>query len=301
MSSFKPISSIGIKTVNLGANNAKINNLESSNAKVANLNVENLDIFNDFDLNTKEIHLGYEAGKINQGDYGIAIGNEAGYENQGTNAIAIGNEAGYENQGTNAIAIGNQAGTTNQASNSIVLNASGNEINPGSSGFFVKPIDQNETTSLATNLLQYDTMTSEISYTNVTKILQLIYPVGSIYCNRLVTTSPEVLLGFGTWVQIDDTGNGYFLRTIKSSETLGTTGGSDSHNHQWYKNGGASTSFDHQISLSTSGDPSLTYGIDGADKNLAASGVNYIDRDCYTNNHDNIPKYYAVIMWYRTG
>jgi hypothetical protein len=57
--------------------------------------------------------------------------------------------------------------------------------------------------------------------------IQLIYPVGSVYINASVTTSPATLLGFGTWSAIgagrvlvgQDTGDALF-------DTMGETGGS---------------------------------------------------------------------------
>jgi len=38
------------------------------------------------------------------------------------------------------------------------------------------------------------------NFTNVTVILQQVYPIGSIYVNASNSTNPATLLGFGTWV-----------------------------------------------------------------------------------------------------
>tara|TARA_R110002126_G_scaffold238304_3_gene381704 strand:- start:264 stop:800 length:537 start_codon:yes stop_codon:yes gene_type:complete len=47
----------------------------------------------------------------------------------------------------------------------------------------------------------------------------LVYPVGSYYINETVSTNPGTLLGFGTWVAVEDT----FLVGLGSTYT--TTGG----------------------------------------------------------------------------
>ena len=107
------------------------------------------------------ISLGSNAGSIGQSINAISIGNQAGTNNQGTNSISIGNQAGTNNQGYNSIAIGNQAGNTNQNQNSIILNASGNALNSSTTGLFINPIRQDTT---QTNLLNYNTTTSEITY-----------------------------------------------------------------------------------------------------------------------------------------
>lgn len=67
--------------------------------------------------------------------------------------------------------------------------------------------------------------------------LQAVYPVGSVYINANVTTSPTTLLGFGTWAEI---GAGRVLvgQDVSDSlfDALGDTGGSKnatlvSHSH----------------------------------------------------------------------
>jgi hypothetical protein len=97
------------------------------------------------------------------GTSGLALGNRAGYYNQGNSAIALGYYAGYSNQGANAIALGNQAGIYNQASNSIVLNASGVNLDASTIGTFISPV---RSTSNTENVLTYNVMTKEMSYTS---------------------------------------------------------------------------------------------------------------------------------------
>jgi hypothetical protein len=68
-------------------------------------------------------------------------------------------------------------------------------------------------------------------------LVSLIYPIGSIYTNAAVATSPATLLGFGTWTPF---GTGRVLVGVDPSDasfnTLGETGGSKdaivgSHTH----------------------------------------------------------------------
>jgi len=103
------------------------------------------------------------AGSNTQGNRAVALGYGAGYDTQGNNAIALGNGAGQSLQGNNAIAIGNYAGYNNQAPNSIVLNASGSNLNASTTGTFISPV---RSTSNTTNVLCYDVVTNEMSYSN---------------------------------------------------------------------------------------------------------------------------------------
>jgi hypothetical protein len=72
------------------------------------------------------VHIGPNAGSINQSNYSIAIGPNSGYLNQGGSgttggSIAIGAQAGYSNQGINSIAIGPNAGYDYQGDYSIAI------------------------------------------------------------------------------------------------------------------------------------------------------------------------------------
>ena len=112
----------------------------------------------------RSVSIGYGAGETTQGYSAVAIGELAGSVSSKQNSIAIGAYAGYSGQGHSSIAIGREAGKTNQAANSIVLNAqgAGSNFNPGNSGFYVKPIRDNA--SSTSHKLVYDTGTGEISY-----------------------------------------------------------------------------------------------------------------------------------------
>lgn len=134
------------------------------------------------------VALGYQAGKNNQTAGAVSVGSGAGFTNQGNFSIAIGAGSGSSNQNTGCIAIGNNAGATGQGNygicvgalagntacgaNSIILNGSGLNLSTSTtSGLFVKPIRQiNRST---TNVLQYDSSTSEIVYDNLQAPIQL--------------------------------------------------------------------------------------------------------------------------------
>ncbi len=70
----------------------------------------------------------------------VSIGINAGLTGQGAQGIAIGYQAGNYQQGDYAIALGYQAGLTGQSSHSIILNASGQPLDAGTTGMFVKPL-----------------------------------------------------------------------------------------------------------------------------------------------------------------
>ena len=102
----------------------------------------------------------------------------------------------------------------------------------------------------------FSTNTTQIATTAfVQTALQAVFPVGSVYINAAVTTSPATLFGFGTWVEIgagrvlvgQDTGDASF-------DTLGATGGSKdaivvAHTHTGSGTTGT-TNIDHTHSFS---------------------------------------------------
>jgi hypothetical protein len=91
------------------------------------------------------------------------------------------------------------------------------------------------TASAGTNTTQL--ATTAFVAASATAVLQLAYPVGSIYINAGVTTNPATLLGFGTWTAF---GAGRVIVGLNGSDALfdalEETGGSKdavvvSHNH----------------------------------------------------------------------
>jgi hypothetical protein len=114
------------------------------------------------------IAIGRGAGYEEQGYWAVTIGGHGGigdvYQlNQGVGAVSIGYGAGQINQGAMAVAVGYKAGWNTQHSGSIALNASGSALNTATSGFFVNPIRNQSSTG---NILQYNTSTNEIIYSN---------------------------------------------------------------------------------------------------------------------------------------
>ncbi len=132
--------------------------------------------------------------------------------------------------------------------------------------------------------------------TNVKILADVIYPVGSIYLS-VNSTSPGTLFG-GTWEQIKDR----FLLGCGSTYSNGSTGGEathkltinemPSHNHEM-SNGTDSSSEGH-IFTQPNAKAEMLY-----DEHKAYW--------CTTSNvgggaaHNNMPPYFAVYMWKRTG
>lgn len=121
-------------------------------------------------------------------------------------------------------------------------------------------------------------------------LLDLVYPVGSIYMS-VNSVSPETFLG-GEWTQIQDT----FLLSAGSTYTAGDTGGSatvtltvdqiPSHSHaQKNTKTGASGSAKWVV------DSGGSYGTVGATIGYTGGG----------QAHNNMPPYLVVYMWERTA
>lgn len=113
------------------------------------------------------IAIGHQA--YSYGARTIAIGRLAGSANSdpvSNDKISIGSEAGRNYSGRSqdfageSISIGNKAGRSYAAGNSIILNATDAELNARSSGFFVKPINNNT----STQAIYYNPSTGELTY-----------------------------------------------------------------------------------------------------------------------------------------
>lgn len=119
-------------------------------------------------------------------------------------------------------------------------------------------------------------------------LLNLIYPVGSIYMS-VNSTSPAILFG-GTWEQIKDK----FLLSSGDTYTAGSTGGEathkltidemPSHNHSW-----------NWAYAAASGN--ATWNSAGVNKTGTSSDI--IGNTGGGKPHNNMPPYLAVYMWKR--
>jgi len=111
------------------------------------------------------VAVGNAAGDISQGTLSVAVGYFAGYDTQGTESVAVGHQAGRNSQGQYAVAVGFKAGLSGQADNSIVLNAQSTKLDSTTSGFFVKPVREQENTVGWTppGTLWYEPSTGELA------------------------------------------------------------------------------------------------------------------------------------------
>lgn len=119
------------------------------------------------------------------------------------------------------------------------------------------------------------------------ELLDLIYPVGSVYIN-VKNVSPEDFLG-GIWEQIQ----GRFLLAASSTYPVGSTGGEATH------------------TLTINEMPSHTHGLTGAaSTGTTGHSLVYQEKQYQFLNtapsgggqaHNNMPPYLSVYMWKRTG
>lgn len=158
-------------------------------------------------------------------------------------------------------------------------------------------------------------LTNDAGYTSNTDLLNLIYPVGSIYMS-VNNTSPAILFG-GSWEQLKDR----FLLGAGDVYTAGNTGGEATHDH-FYSIGyrpyyGSLVGDDADaIMLYDYRTASWTHGTkDTGDMGIPESNIinkgitnSYYTEvaakysvGSYTNKVSNIPPYYAVYMWKRTA
>ena len=153
---------------------------------------------------------------------------------------------------------------------------------------------------------------------SATAVLNLAYPVGSIYINAGVTTNPATLLGFGTWASF---GAGRVMVGLNGSDTLFDTleesGGSKdaitvAHTHTGTTTTAAAhqhLSPDNQQFITTT--PGGVYG--GGGSSLYPSGSN-LTQAAGAHNHTfttastgssgtdaNLQPYITVAMWKRTA
>ena len=149
---------------------------------------------------------------------------------------------------------------------------------------------------------------NSIGVTLRNSILNLIYPIGSVYITRTQTSNPSEIFGFGTWMPIQ----GYFLRAQNSNETLGSTGGELTHAHTygikycgWYSEVHAThgdtlelrndgNSWKHATNLGMTQIMHNGYGQGRGDATIFEIIAN-------TSSTSSLPPYMNVCIWYRTN
>jgi microcystin-dependent protein len=152
-------------------------------------------------------------------------------------------------------------------------------------------------------------------------VLQLIYPVGSLYISHSVSTNPNTLLGFGTWTAVQ----GRLLIGADGTYAAGSTGGAatktlatgelPSHTHSFSATTGQDTHShtigrDHDGATGSSEYVIHSTGLSGAEQ--AYSGAISNDTHDHTVSGTTgatgsgtafsiLPPYLAVYIWRRTA
>ena len=129
-----------------------------------------------------------------------------------------------------------------------------------------------------------------------TMIVDLIYPIGSIFISTN-DTNPFEVMGIGTWEKIEDR----FLLASGTKHENGSTGGEENHTltiNEMPKHS-------HKMKYDSVGWTAikLSSGTNGILENNASSydGQYSTEEIGNGNAHNNMPPYLAVNMWKRTG
>ena len=138
--------------------------------------------------------------------------------------------------------------------------------------------------------------------TTLTAVFSMIYPVGSIYINAGVSTSPATLMGFGTWSRY---GEGRVLVSQSVSDTefdpLGETGGSKTHTLSVSE----LPSHTHTHTVKTGRSFSSSIGnapvVQGSDNTILSTSDETTSSTGSGSAHNNLQPYIVVYMWRRTA
>lgn len=89
--------------------------------------------------------------------------------------------------------------------------------------------NKSTSTSLGTSDTLYPSQNAVKAYVDaaIAAAKSALFPVGSYYINQTVSTNPGTLLGFGTWIAVQDK----MIMGVGSTYGAGTSGGSASHSH----------------------------------------------------------------------
>lgn len=148
-------------------------------------------------------------------------------------------------------------------------------------------------------------------FPSVTKVADIIYPVGSIYMS-VNSTNPSALFG-GTWEQIEDT----FLLSAGTNYTAGDTGGEAEHTlsqGELPQITSKMTTWSSTPGYSGAIFESATGAFSGGTKRTGSIGrpvtENLTGIDSYgevnmsfgnSESHNNMPPYLVVYVWKRTA
>ena len=138
--------------------------------------------------------------------------------------------------------------------------------------------------------------------TTLSAVFNMVYPVGSIYINAGVSTSPATLMGFGTWVRY---GEGKVLVSQSSSDTefdtMNETGGSKTHTLTVSE----LPSHTHTHTVQTGRSYSSSIGnapvVQGSDNVVYSSAAVTTSSTGSGQAHNNLQPYIVVYMWRRTS
>lgn len=128
-------------------------------------------------------------------------------------------------------------------------------------------------------------------------LLDLIYPVGSIYMS-VSNVSPQTFFG-GTWERIQDR----FLLAAGSTYAAGSTGGSATNTHYHFQTLGCDGKVSYLTMSGRSGSTRVVAGVAGTHLDTAGfySDSRQVREDATYNETINImPPYLAVYVWKRT-
>lgn len=129
-------------------------------------------------------------------------------------------------------------------------------------------------------------------------LLNLIYPVGSIYMS-VSSTSPATFLG-GTWVQIKDT----FLLAAGTTYAAGTTGGSATNTHYHFQTVGSDGTYTYATKAGQSANSRINTNVPGTHFSTSEgySDTKQLREDAtYYQTISTMPPYLAVYVWKRTA
>ena len=226
-------------------------------------------------------------GGTNANLYSSASGGAIGYGATVEEDGFAGGANAYANNG-GAVGKGASAGNGFAGGQNAVCNAEGNST-----------VQLGEGTNTSDNTLQFRDYQVVDANGNIpaerlkSALLDLIFPVGSIYMNYANSQSPASTLG-GSWTRIYNK----FLIGAGSSYTIGSEGGEAAH----ALTANEMPAHTHTVPVTTSNTAS------GNSPNYpflhhADSGVYTTESNSTGNNvpHNNMPPYRAVWMWRRTA